>query len=372
MKRPLHICHVFSSFDPGGPELRAVTIMNAMGERATHTVMATNGQYKAAERLNSDVKVQFLQPPAGKGSVFYGMQLLKPLRAVSADLLLTYNWGAIDAVIASAIGRIAPTIHAEDGFGPEEVMALKRRRTVTRRFLLRRIYATVVPSQTLLHITTHQFNVPESKVRFIPNGIDAERFTPAQGRTWRQAAGFRDDELLIGTIGALRAEKNLDVLIRAFGQAKLRGAKLLIAGDGPCGESWRALAASMALSDSVTFVGHLDDPAPYLASLDVFAMSSMTEQMPIALLEAMASGLPAVCTDVGDTRHVIGTNQFPAIVRTGSVEDYASALTTLAGDRSQRCALGVSNRTRAVERFSLTKMLDAYEALYVEAATCRR
>ena len=368
MNRPLRMCHVFSSFNPGGPELRTVTIINALGARATHTIVATDGQYQAASGFDTRTNVQIVDPPAGKGSLWYARKLRPVLCAASPDLLLTYNWGAIDAVIANAVAPVAPLIHAEDGFGPEEAVSLKRRRVLTRRLLLPRAYKTVVPSRTLFKIAQREYGLPATKVTFIPNGVDASRFSPELGRGWRHAAGCGDDELLFGCSGALRAEKNLPLLLRAFAQAQLPPARLAIAGDGPCRPELENLASSLGIADRVMFLGHVADPSPYLASLDVFVMSSMTEQMPIALLEAMASALPAICTDVGDSRDILGTDVFPVIVPSDSVERYAVALETMAHNPEDRRARGAANRVRVIQHFSLERMIRAYESLYLEAA----
>jgi glycosyltransferase involved in cell wall biosynthesis len=116
----------------------------------------------------------------------------------------------------------------------------------------------------------------------------------------------------------------------------------------------------------------MHDPAPCLAAFDVFALSSASEQMPLALLEAMASGLPAVCTDVGDCREMLGGGGAPAVVPPGDEAAYAAALAALAARAELRAALGAANRARCVERYPADRMVRAYASLYDEALRAGR
>jgi glycosyltransferase involved in cell wall biosynthesis len=117
----------------------------------------------------------------------------------------------------------------------------------------------------------------------------------------------------------------------------------------------------------VIFPGRQLDPAPYLAMLDVFAMSSATEQVSNAQLEAMASGLPVVCTDVGDSRELLGETSEGCVVAPDDEEGYAQALRQVAENPERRARIGAANRGRAVERYSKERMVREYAALLGEA-----
>src|SRR3954464_11658249 len=127
MATPLRILHVFSTFAAGGPQVRTCDLMNRLGPDFSHLVMAVDGQPGAASRIGAHVACEILPPPAGKGSLAYPWALYRVLRAIRPDLLVTYNWGAFDAVIAGALSSICAVLHAEDGFGPDEALGLKRR-----------------------------------------------------------------------------------------------------------------------------------------------------------------------------------------------------------------------------------------------------
>jgi len=118
----------------------------------------------------------------------------------------------------------------------------------------------------------------------------------------------------------------------------------------------------------VTFTGFLPDPSECYAAFDLFAMSSDTEQMPIALLEAMAAGLPALCTAVGDTAEILGNPGWPALVPPGNVDTYAGALKALYADAELRRQFGARNRTRCAQVYSLQRMVERYREVYRAAA----
>ena len=366
--RAIHICHVFSSFDPGGPEVRAATLMNLLGPSFEHTIIATNGRYGAADRIDRGVTVRLVEPPPGKGSVLYGLKLLPLLRSLAPRLVTTYNWGAIDAVIASRLARTWPVIHSEDGFGVDELDTLKRRRVLTRRMLLTHTYATLVPSTTLRRIAIEQYRLPAERVVFIRNGVDLTTFTPGRDFEWRRSVGIPDAAVVIGTVGALRPEKNIGFLLDAVADAALPDTYVLIVGDGPCRADLEAHAKRRGVADRTLFVGSVRNPAEYYQAMDVFTLSSLTEQMPIALLEAMACGLPVVATAVGDIPLMLGAAQASVLVSPESGDAYTRALRTLATDAQLRDRLGALNRRRAETEYPLLRMVERYQSLYAAAA----
>jgi L-malate glycosyltransferase len=134
--RPLHLLHVFSTFKAAGPQIRFASIANALGTEFRHTIVAMDGNYDAAQRLDSTLTITLQPPPFDKGSLLCSLTMREVVRHVHPDLTLTYNWGAMDAVAGSRLAAVCPTIHTEDGFNPDEAVALKSRRVLARRLLL--------------------------------------------------------------------------------------------------------------------------------------------------------------------------------------------------------------------------------------------
>jgi glycosyltransferase involved in cell wall biosynthesis len=127
------------------------------------------------------------------------------------------------------------------------------------------------------------------------------------------------------------------------------------------------MAREEGIGEHVVFSGRVPDPAKCLAAFDVFVLSSCTEQTSNALLEAMACGLPAISTDVGDSSEMLGNIGPPVIVPAGDLQAYSNALAVLASSPELRERLGVANRHRCLEHYRLERMVLEYEALY-EAA----
>lgn len=348
----LRFAHVFATFGKGGPQMRAVQLMQHLGAGCRHVVMAMDGDTGAKERLSRDLEVAFVPPPPRRGFVANVRTARRWLASVGPDLVLTYNWGAIETTIAARRAGL-PLVHHEDGFLPDEVHTRLRRRSWLRRWALRDV-PVVVPSTVLHGIALREWRLRTDLVHLLPNGVDLQRFRP-------QPPPILD--VTIGTVGGLRAEKDHGNLLRAFAQLG-PAVRLLLVGGGPLEGELRQLATTLGIADRVEFAGAIADPAAHYARLSVFVLSSRTEQMPIAMLEAMACGLPVVATDVGDVRAVLPIEAGDCVVPPGDPAALAAALRRLLGDASSRARLGARNRARVEERYEASQCLERFAAVY--------
>ena len=169
---------------------------------------------------------------------------------------------------------------------------------------------------------------------------------------------------MIGTVAALRPEKNLGRLLRAFALLP-EGcqARLVIAGDGPERAALEALARELGVAERVQFTGHVADPARLYGGFDLFALSSDTEQMPLTVLEAMAAGLPVVATEVGDVRAMLCPENDP-FVGPKEAAALAERLRDLLADAALRQRIGAANRAKAERDFDEQGMFHAWRALF--------
>ena len=178
------ILHLHSTFDAGGKELRCVRLINAFGGEAQHAIVSGDPQRRSAAALLSKRAIVAWQKfPSLSGRPLPGR--LKNLASAMAgyDLICTYNWGAMDAVMAHTlfadVYKLAPLVHHEDGFNEDEAGGLKRGRNLYRRIALGRSSALVVPSRTLERDPLETWDQPRSRVRLIPNGIDTRAYAKA-------------------------------------------------------------------------------------------------------------------------------------------------------------------------------------------------
>ena len=315
--------HVFPTFAVGGAQVRFTALANHFGAEFRHIVVALDGETGCRERLDPALDIDFPSVAAPKNAMLANAWRFRALlRRWRPDVLVTGNWGAIEFAMAN-LPSLTRHLHVVDGFGPEERETQIARRVLIRRLVLSR-GKVIVPSRNLERIATEIWKLPNGVVRYVPNGIDLTRFAPgtvlpgATRREWGHAR-WSTAPLVIGTVAALREEKNLARLLRDFAllvsaqSCDALPACLVIVGDGDERAALTALAAELGVSGLVTFTGHRDDTPSLYAGFDVFALTSDTEQMPLSLMEAMASGLPVVSTDVGDVRAMLASENLPYV-----------------------------------------------------------
>lgn len=350
-----HLLHVFPTFEVGGSQMRFAQLARLHGGRYRHTVIALDGNTDMAARLQG-LPVTCRDLSFDKARTIRSLRTFAAtLRGIGPDVLFTYNWGAIEWALINRLLGVARHIHIEDGFGPEEAQRQLARRIWTRRLALSGKNTTIVlPSRNLERIARQVWSLPPDRVRFISNGIDCQRFAG-------QPRPGKGGPLVIGTMASLRKEKNIGRLIRAFaGIAAKAEVELLIVGGGAEREGLEQLAWQLDVAPRVRFAGQSERPEDWYPRMDIFALSSDTEQMPLGVLEAMAAGLPVVATDVGDVSRMVSTQNKDYVVPPG---EFAGALARLADDEAARRAIGLANQGKARESFDEKVMAERYAEL---------
>lgn len=372
----VRILHLFSSFDLGGKEARAVRLMNHFGDKAKHSVLtAVPDALGAREAIDRRIEVEF---PGDHAPALHGRPGMGRYRSLARymkkfHLVLSYNWGAMDGVMArtllGATMGLPPLIHHEDGFNEDEHERLNWKRNWFRTIALQRASALVVPSLTLEKIARQIWHQPVEKIYRFPNGVDVQRYEKKPQRGSFPGYVRRDGEIVVGTIAGLRAVKNLPRLVRAVAAAG-PNFRLAIAGEGPDRAAILAEAQRLGIADRLMMPGFLKDPARFVGLFDIFALSSDSEQYPISLVEAMAAARPVVSTDVGDVAAMVSRENRPYIVDRDDEAGFAAALREIGGSAELRTELAHANYARALAEYGEGEMLARYQQLY--GATMRR
>jgi glycosyltransferase involved in cell wall biosynthesis len=328
-------------------------------------VVSVDGDQNAARLFDRGVRLRMRAVSArrGGGLSLTNLQTFRSvLRNERPDLLLTYNWGAIEWALADRIRPLCPHLHVVDGFGPEEALTQLPRRVWLRRLALSGRTIVVVPAQSLRTVVTEVWRLASGRVRHIPNGVDAA----ALASQARQPFGLRrqPDERLFGTLAGLRPEKNLERLLRiAALLPDVIPWRLVIAGEGAQRAQLEARTRELGLAGRVVFTGFVHRPGSLLGELDVYVLTSDTEQMPISVLEAMAVGLPVLATDVGDLRLMLPPASGDTCLFGRNEEAaFAARLAALLAAPDECRRSGALNRERAAE-FSLEAMVARYDRL---------
>lgn len=366
------ILHLHSTFAAGGKELRSVRLINAFGPKVSHAIVSAEPErMEAAQHILRQIPVTYPRDfPTLKGKPTPG-RLQRLARAMQGyDLVLTYNWGAMNAVMAHTAFRDAfrlpALIHHEDGFNEDERKRLKPMRNWFRKIALGRTNGLVVPSETLEGIALQVWEQPIGRVKHIPNGIDTKAFAKRPKPDALRGVVKRKGEFWVGTLAGLRPVKNLPRLVRAFRNLP-EDWHLVIVGDGPERDTIRAEADEYNIGHRVHLPGFAPHPERYVGLFDVFALSSDSEQFPVSLVEAMAAGLPVVAPAVGDVAQIVSEANAPLIGPAGDESALAHGLAQLAGDPVLRERTGQANREKARASYDEKPMIATYRRLYSSA-----
>ena len=208
--------------------------------------------------------------------------------------------------------------------------------------------------------------VPPDRVVLVENGIDVERVAAeaAAGRApVRAEFGVRDDEVLAVSIGRLSPEKGHRVLLDAWKRLGAAAPRLLLVGDGASRADLEAQAARLP-AGRVTFAGWRADPTALVGAADVAILPSLTEGLPLALLEAMAAGTPVVATRVGGMPKALADGGCGLLVAPGDAEALANAVEELSDSSDGRRKLATAARVRVRESYDVGRQTRALEAIY--------
>ncbi|MFJ2581972.1 glycosyltransferase family 4 protein [Kitasatospora aureofaciens] len=280
--------------------------------------------------------------------------------ARAADVVLAHGSDTLAACALALAGTRIPFVYVSVGH-PRYWTG-----TALRRFrggaLLHRAAAVTTLTDEARAVLEEHFRLPGGKVRVIPNSRAAESYPPAEGRDERRAArhalGLPADVLLVAWIGAIAPEKRLDLALDVLD--RLPDVRLAVAGDGPL----REVLARHPAAARAHFLGALPDPVPLYRAADAVLLTSDSEGVPGALIEAALAGVPAVATNVGWVREVVRDGATGALVAPGDPLALAEALAKVLA--CNRAGLGAAARAHALAHFELGAVVDAWQRLVAD------
>jgi|WetSurMetagenome_2_1015567.scaffolds.fasta_scaffold122315_2 glycosyltransferase involved in cell wall biosynthesis len=227
--------------------------------------------------------------------------------------------------------------------------------------LLVRRFDRIIGVSPAIVAEAKRWHIPEEKLRVILNGIDVARFQKIPPRP-------ADGKIVIGSVGRLVAQKGYPIFLQMAAAllAKNRHLQFLLVGDGPVRGELEAEAKNLGLGEKVIFAGQRDPVETAYGEMDIFVSSSLSEGLPIALLEAMAARLPVVATRVGAVAEVIEDEVSGLLVEAGNPQVLIAAVESLLADPTKKQALAEGGFRRVQERFSAENMARQTEAVYRE------
>ncbi len=375
----LSVCHLVLSLEHGGMENGVVNYSNRIGAHGIRTsIMCIRRKGAMSERLEPDVSVECLGYE--RGFHFRGvLGLANWIRRSRIRILHTHNpsalkWGGLACLLCPGVRWI----HGEHGYA-----AGGRRPSRLQRWLLRRAAHVTAVSHNLVEETRSQYQRPSLEVEVITNGVDTERFHPAsdeEKRRLRDALDIGMDAVVAICVGRLETRKNQALLVRMMSRISDtagHGQKvvLLLAGDGAERATLEAEAQFSELGDSVRFLGFREDVPELLRASDVLLIPSRWgEGMANVILEANASGLPVLASDIPGNDHLIedGENGYLLDVDDAEADRaWAETLVRLADDRTEYTRISEASRARMEAEFSMDAMVSRYATMYQNIMTNR-
>jgi glycosyltransferase involved in cell wall biosynthesis len=342
-----------------------------VGLRPT-VVCLERGGYLADELTNRGVTV--IGPLKNAGNDPRApFRLAAILREHRVDVAHCHNWGGlVDTVLAAKLARMTPVLHTQHGldygFSDSPDHLRSRLRTAMKTLACQGVTRIATVSREVAEMVTREWRVPSSRVSVVHNGVRVpalDEGVEIRSR-WRRELGVAETDVLIGTVAVFRPVKDLHTMLEAMAliARETPRAKLVLMGAGPQKAELEATVERLGLQSIVHFPGFRRDASQLLAALDVFALSSVSEGISLALLEAMAAGVPSVVTSVGGNLEILQEPGCGILVPPRSPRDLADAILSLIEDPKRCSELSAGGRRRVEDAFSLRRMVRAYEALY--------
>jgi sugar transferase (PEP-CTERM/EpsH1 system associated) len=373
VQRPL-VLHVVFRFSIGGLENGVVNLINRMPQdQFRHAIVAlTECDAAFCQRIQRpDVQLFSLNKPPGHGFKLYP-RLYRLFRELAPAVVHTRNLAALEAAVPAWAARVPARVHGEHGWDVSDPGGTRRKYQ-----LLRRAYSPFVSRYVALsgHLESYlvgRVGIAPDRVERICNGVDTDRFAPASPAARIELPGNpfdTADTVVVGTVGRLQTVKDQVTLVRAFALARQAGEagrslRLIIAGDGALRADVEAEIRAAGIGDVTWLAGERSDVPEVMRALDIFALPSRAEGISNTILEAMASGLPVVATEVGGNAELVVEGETGALVPAQDPQAMAQALLRYTADAALRQSHGAAGRQRVERSFSIDNMVERYTRLY--------
>lgn len=374
MQPPL-VAHIIYSLDTGGMENGLVNILNRCPvDRYRHVIICLSTAEDFATRVTvPGIEVIELKKKPGHDLGMY-MRLWSLLRRLKPAIIHSRNLAALECQVVGLLSvPRAKRVHGEHGRDFNDLDGSNKKYRALRKVLQPVISRYITVSQDLANWLQDSLKIRATKITQIYNGVDCNRFTGATPAAELQGcpANFEaQGNLIIGTVGRLAAVKNQQLLIDSIAhllsqQPDLRGAlRCMLVGEGPERDALERRIAKHELEDIVWLVGDSDNVPALLSAMHIFVLPSLNEGISNTILEAMASSLAVVATDVGGTPELISPGVSGVLVPSNDVAALAQALAVLLAHPQRIKEIGNASRQYVESHFDWAVTVTAYLKVY--------
>jgi glycosyltransferase involved in cell wall biosynthesis len=364
------VLHMIETGGTGGAETVYVNLVRGLDPaRWRHVAVLPTREWMYDRLMETGVQPVLLKD-RWSFDVMYFARMIRLIRRERVNLIHGHLFGsAVRAALLAQACRIpaVATLH-----GGMDLRSRERFRRVKVGILNHGLKRIVFVSEPLRESLLKEVPLRDDLVSVIPNGIDAASFSSGDRSSFRAEIGIGPDEFVVGSVGTPgRTAKGLDIFLRVAALLKRRspGIRFVLVGDLALGRGTAFFSdrAALGLENDVLVTGFRHDVANALAAFDVYALTSRSEGFSIALVEAMASGLPVVATRCGGPEQIVRDGETGIMVANESVEEIAAAIERLRRSATDCRRLGSAARADVAHRFSLEAQIRAYDRVYEEA-----
>jgi glycosyltransferase involved in cell wall biosynthesis len=368
LTRPWHVVHVIGSLRVGGAERQLLNYLGAADrEDFRHTVLCLREPGPLAPAAaEMGIGVQVLRPRT-RYAPWSVWSLARWLREQDVAVLHTHMhqpslWGRLAGLMAGTPVMLTTEHGREAWKGPLRVAVDRLLSRVTSRH----IAVSAEGRQTRIR----RERIDPRRIVLIPNGIPlpSRPNDPAVAARIRREFGVAAEAPLLGSVGRVVAEKGYEDMLAALSGLVTThpGIRWLVVGEGDRQTELERIARRSGLGEVVIWAGQRDDVTEILHALDLWVMCSVSEGLPVALLEAMAARLPIVATRVGGIPDAVADHEEARLVSPGVPDDLAQAIVGLLDDRAEASKLAEAARARAKRDYGIVGVAARIEALYRE------
>lgn len=373
---PINILYIIWSLGLGGAEQVVINLARGLDRSKFQPfVCCLNDKGTFASVLESSgIKVYEIRKKPGLDFSVVP-KIVNIIRENNIDVVHTHLWGANfwGRFAARAAGvPVVATEHNVDVWKTPVHFMIDR-------YLFGKTSALIVVSDEVGRFYSKKLRVPVEKIRVVYNGVDIERIEGGSGKgeerkRLKEQMGIEEGERVVSTIGRLVPQKGIEFLLRAVEIMPNDNSpefKVLIVGDGPLLQSLKSKVSSSKLKGKVIFTGFRKDIPEILKMIDILALPSLREGLPMILLEAMAAGCVVVATRVGGTPELVedGVNGFLVYPKDPAV--LADKLSYILKNQGRLDTVRSAARQTVEGKFNLKKMVWEHEGIYIQLASSR-
>lgn len=350
-----------------------INLINHMSVDAyRHAIICMTDYTDFSRRLQrDDVQLFSLHKREGKDLGVH-LRLRRLLQSLKPDIVHTRNLATLETQFTAMLSGIRGRVHGEHGWNIGDLDGSRSKNRLMRRLARPFVGQYIALSRQQMNYLNQSVGVRSTRLTHVCNGVDVHRFTPeVQDEESPLPTGFAPPgSLVIGSVMRLQAVKAPLDLVHAFIELRqllpevFHRLRLVIVGDGPLYKTVAQEVTRADVADQVWLPGSRNDIPELLRAMDVFVLPSLAEGICNTVLEAMASGLPVIATDVGGNPDLVEAGKTGSLIAAGNPGAMAESLAAYLVDDERRSREGHAARQRAEQEFSMEAMVSGYMRVY--------